>query len=275
MDLHRFENNPKVFFDPQPHTCDFFEIMIFQNASGVIELNGKSYNVEKNSFFFICPFQKKACKINQEGIQGFHLVFQNDFLSNFFNDKLFAYRLHYFFNSKYGQFLRLSDSDFKMIQFALNEIISEIHDYQNDSSHIIRSLLYYALSKLNRIYSLEFELPSNANIDSDILKFKELLEKKIREHHDVQYYSETLQISRQKLNGLTKTTAGCSSKELISNRLLQEVKTELIYSSKTVTEIAYELNFSEPNNLTRFFNKMEGVSPVAFRNKAQIDSDFF
>ena len=59
MDLHKFENKPIVFFEPTPHTTDFFEIFIFEKASGTIELNGHSLEVKENTMFFISPFQKK------------------------------------------------------------------------------------------------------------------------------------------------------------------------------------------------------------------------
>lgn len=272
MDLHTFENNPNVFFDSIPHTCDFFEIMIFQKASGTIDLNGQLLEVTENSIFFICPFQKKSCKIPLEDVKGFHLVFQNDFLSDFFDDKLFAYRLQYFYNSQQPQYLRLKNKDYNIVQFALNEIISEINNYQNDSSHIIRSLLYFSLSKLNRLYSRFYDISSETQSNSIIHKFKELLELNIRTVHSVKDYCDMLQIDRHKLNTLVKTHTGLNSKQIINNRLLQEVKTELRYSDKTIAEISHDLNFSEPNNLTRFFREMEGISPTTYRKNTQNDS---
>ena len=94
----------------------------------------------------------------------------------------------------------------------------------------------------------------------------------IRKAHSVNDYCDMLEVNRYKLNRLAKAQTGHSSKEMINNRLLQEVKMELRYSTKTITEIAYDLNFSEPNNLTRFFRKMEGVSPITYRKSAQNDS---
>ncbi len=272
MDVHTFENNPNVFFESDPHTCDFFEIMIFEKASGTMDLNGQLLEVVENSIFFICPFQKKSCKIPLEDIKGFHLVFQNNFLSDFFDDKLFAYRLQYFYNSQQPQYLLLKDEEYDIIRFALKEIIAEINHYHNDSSHIIRSLLYFSLSKLNRFYSTFYNISPDTQSDTRIHKFKELLELNIRKTHSVNNYCEMLQLNRHKLNKLVKEHTGHSSKEIINNRLLQEVKRELRYSAKTIAEIAYDLNFSEPNNLTRFFRKMEGVSPVAYRKSAQNDS---
>lgn len=274
MDLHRFENNPNVFFDPLPHTTDFFEIMIFEKAKGEFHLNGHSTKVVQNSIFFISPFQKKSCKISLSGIKGFHLVFQNDFLSDFFSDKLFTYRLQYFYNTQHPQYLSLEHNEYNLIQLALNEIISEIHNYQNDSPHILRSLLYFSLSKLNRLYSKKYNISPDTQSHSMIYRFKELLEQNIRTLHSVAEYWNLLQISRHQLNRMVKDHSNLTTKEIINNRLLLEVKTELLYSNKTVAEIAHTLNFSEPNNLTRFFTQREGVSPSTFRDNYQIDINY-
>lgn len=273
MDLHKFENNPNVFFDPQPHTTNFFEIMVFEKASGTIELNGHLVQVTDNSFFFISPFQKKSCEISLSKLRGFHLVFQNDFLSEFFDDKLFTYRLQYFYNTQYPQYLRLENKDYTIIKFALNEIISEINNYQNDSSHILRSLLYFSLSKLNRLYSNLYDISPDTQANTIIYKFKELLELNVRNLHSVEGYCSLLRVTRHQLNTMLKIHTRHTTKETINHRLLLEVKTELRYTHKTIAEIADALNFSEPNNLTRFFIKMEGENPSVYRNNYQNDSN--
>ncbi|MGG6230490.1 AraC family transcriptional regulator [Tenacibaculum sp. SDUM215027] len=271
MDLHRLEGNPNLYFDSKPHITDFFEIIIFEKSNGIIELNGHILDIENNSFFFVCPFQKKSCKISLSDIKGFHLVFKNDFLADFFDDKLFAYRLQYFYNAQHPQYLKLQNSDYVTIQTVLNEVVNDIENFQNDSPHILRSLLYFLLSKLNRLYSKHYNVSDNTLSNSIIYRFKELLEKHIRNLHAVDEYCNLLRVKRNKLNVVTKEHTGCTSKEFIDNRLHQEIKMELYYSDKTIAEIAHALNFSDPNNLTRFFKKKEGVSPSAYRKKHQID----
>lgn len=272
MDLHRFENNPNVFFDPNPHITDFFEIMAFDTARGTMELNGRQLEVCNNSIFFICPYQKKSCQISMKGLKGFHLVFQNDFLSDFFHDQLFAYRLQYFYNYQHPQYLRLKAEEFDSVRFALNEIISEISDYQTDSPHILRSLLYYSLSRLNRYYSRWYHIAPDIQSDTTFYQFKELLEKHIKSLHTVEEYCQLLGVSRHQLNTIVKKYTGSTPREVISSRLHQEIKTELRYTYKSIAEVAFELNFSDPNNLSRFFKKMEGMVPSEYRGNYQNDS---
>ena len=271
MDLHKFETNPHVFFEVSPHTTDFFEILIFEKAKGHIELNRHRLNIGETSMFFISPYQKKSCEIDLLDLKGFHLVFQNDFLSDFFDDKLFVYRLQYFYNSKHPQYLQLPKIEYDKIQLILNEILYEINDFQTDSLHIVKSLLFFYLSKINRLFSKHYNLSPETQGSSTAYRFKEKLELHIRKFHSVEDYCKILNTSRQQLNKVIKAYFGCTSKEIIHFRLLQEVKMELRYSNKTISEIADALNFSEANNLTRFFNRLEGTTPSMYRQCYQND----
>jgi len=187
--------------------------------------------------------------------------------------KLLVYRMQYFYNAQHPQFLQLSTTEYELVKFTLNEITSEIKNFQNDSTHIIRSLLYFFLSKVNRLYSKQYNLSSETQGNSIVYKFKEALELHIRSFHSVDEYCTILNITRHQLNSTVKKYMGTTSKDAIHFRLLQEIKMELLYSDKTISEIAMELNFSEANNLTRFFNRLEGVSPSSYKKNYQNDSN--
>ncbi len=272
MDLHKFEENKNLYFEEQIHTTNFFEIFIFETANGKIELNGDPITIRNHSLFFISPFQKKRSYIDTSNIKGFHLVFKNDFLSNFFEDKLFVYKMQYFYNTKEPQHLTLNIVDYENLRYILNEITEEIKNFKDDSTHIIRALLYFFLSKINRIYAQTYKIPSETQGTSIIYKFKEALEQNIKDLHKVEDYCQLLKTSRHKLNNSIKNYTGHTTKDLIHSRLLQEIKMELLYSEKTIQEIANTLSFSEPNNLTRFFMRLEGTSPSEYRMNYQIDS---
>ena len=47
-----------------------------------------------------------------------------------------------------------------------------------------------------------------------------------------------------------------SSALLLKQRLLQEGKSDLLFSKLSVKETAYRLHFFEPNHLMRFFKQM-------------------
>jgi len=237
MDLHKFEENEAIYFESDIHITNFFEVFIFEEADGEIELGGSTIKVADKTLFFISPFQKKRCVVDTATVKGFHLVFQNNFLSDFFEDKLLVYRMQYFYNAQHPQFLQLSTTEYELVKFTLNEITSEIKNFQNDSTHIIRSLLYFFLSKVNRLYSKQYNLSSETQGNSIVYKFKEALELHIRSFHSVDEYCNVLNITRHQLNSTVKKYMGTTSKAAIHFRLVQEIKMELLYSDKTISEI--------------------------------------
>jgi len=269
-DLHKYENLDSTF-SQMIQIGNFFEIFILEKAKGSLELNGQAITIGDKSVFFVSPYQKKIMDLEISKFKGYHLNFQENFFSNLFDDKLFAYRMHFFYNTLHPQFLHLSSEDFNFIKVNLNEVANELANFKNDSKPVIRSLMYFVLMKLNRLYSERHKLPSTTQGDILIYKFKEALERNIRKFHLVDDYCDILSIQRHKLNRIVKTHFGKTVKETIHFRLLQEIKLELMYSDKTISEIAKDLNFSEANNLTRFFNRLEGVPPTLFSEKYQND----
>ena len=63
--------------------------------------------------------------------------------------------------------------------------------------------------------------------------------------------------------------ANQASKELIHDRLLQEARRLLQFSAVPVSEIGYQLGFTDPAYFSRFFARNAGLSPREFRVKHQ------
>lgn len=269
MDVYRMEDNPDLFFEPAAHSNDFFEIFIFQNASGSISSNQKIYKIEAPCCFFTSPKQIKKCQINTKNIKGFYLVFQSNFLSTFFSDSFFTHRLPYFFNPHLPKILSLQQKDYQLLDLILGEIASEIKNYQPDSPHTIQSLLYFILLRLQRWYLQQYALPWQEASDNHAYAFKALLEDRPSIEKGVQYYANALKISRQHLNRILQKTFGSTAKEIIQLRLLEEIKTQLIYTKANVNELAVRFGYSETNNFIRFFKKHVKITPLQFRKKFQ------
>ena len=71
-------------------------------------------------------------------------------------------------------------------------------------------------------------------------------------------------ISRIALNNAVGNEFGLTAKHLLKQRLLQEVKNDILFSGLSVKEIADGLNFSAPNHLMRFFKQQTGKTVNEF-----------
>lgn len=98
--------------------------------------------------------------------------------------------------------------------------------------------------------------------------FLRLLEENFIYNHKVEFYSKQLNISLRSLNYMTTRVMGKSVLQLIDMRKHIEARKLLVNSSKSITEIAYELGFDK-SYFSRFFYKKAGMTPMQFRQEVQ------
>lgn len=254
----------KLYGDSLSYRADWFEILFFREGRGSLILNQKKISVENNTVIFISPYQKRQWNLDIENSKFVFLYFQEDFLNDFFADKLFTYKLLYFYQLHYPLDITVSDADIQSTYDILGEIQNELKNMCFGSEHIIRSLLYYLLLKLERNYALQLNIPLNRPTNNYAFEFKRMLETNICHKQRIEDYTVELGVSRITLNKSVQTQFNVTATYLIKQRLLFEIKNELIHSNLTVTEIANKLNFSESNHLMRFFKAQTGLTTTQF-----------
>ena len=247
---------------------DYFEIIFFKEASGTLVLNQKEIELNAGSIIFISPFQKRQWRLNTANLQVTTLIFQEAFLNDFFADKLFTYRLLYFYQLVHPLEMNVNKDELLKYCNLLTEIKMELLNSETDSAHVIRSLLYYLLQTLNRRYARQHGLSLLKSGNNVALLFKNLMEIHIKEKQRIGDYADMLGISRISLNKAVNAQFNTTASQLLKQRLLFEIQNLLLHSNKTINEIAYELNFSEPNHLVRFFKMLTSQTPTQFINNS-------
>lgn len=257
------------YLERDTYNTDFFEILLFKTAKGSLILNQQKINITDNTIVFISPFQKRQWTLEREGLDYTVLVFQENFLNDFFSDKFFTYRLLYFYQLNYPLNISIEREEVQKAFDQLMEIKYELVNSKTDSIHIIRSLTYYLLLKFNRMYAGVNNLSIDRAENNFAYQFKQLVEIHIRQKQRIDYYADLLNVSRITINSCVKKQFNVTATELLKQRLLFEIKNDLIHSGKTITEIAYDLHFSEPGHLMRFFKTQTGITSSQFLSDYQ------
>ena len=81
----------------------------------------------------------------------------------------------------------------------------------------------------------------------------------------VAYFAHELNLSANYFGDLIKKETGKSALEFIQLHLIDLAKERIFDTSKSVSEISYELGFKYPQHFTRFFKQKVGISPNAYR----------
>ena len=81
----------------------------------------------------------------------------------------------------------------------------------------------------------------------------------------VSYCADKLFLSPNYLGDLLKKETGKSALEHIQLKLIDIAKEMIFDTSKSISDIAYELGFKYPQHFTRMFKKNTGYSPNEYR----------
>ena len=99
-------------------------------------------------------------------------------------------------------------------------------------------------------------------------KFTCLVETHYREHwHLVQYASE-LRVSETRLNKVCRQISNRSSKKLATERVFQEARRLLVFTTHSVNNIAEQLGFKDPAYFARAFKNHCGMTAATYRKES-------
>jgi len=101
------------------------------------------------------------------------------------------------------------------------------------------------------------------------LTFCDLVELHFRDHLTLPDYAGKLAVTEARLNDVCRRMANLPSKGLVHDRLLQEARRLLRFSTTPVGELSYQLGFADPAYFSRFFTRRVGMTPSQFRIQHQ------
>lgn len=162
----------------------------------------------------------------------------------------------------------LSDKEvelFKSYYYLLKDKISETSNhFRRDIARTLILAMFYDLSNvIYRVQQASHEKQTRA--DAIFTKFIKMLECNFKQERRVGWYAEQLCITPKYLSETVKAVSKRTPNEWIDNYVTLEARVLLKTSSKSIKEIALELNFPNQSFLGKFFKEHVGMSPSAYR----------
>jgi AraC family transcriptional activator of pobA len=100
-----------------------------------------------------------------------------------------------------------------------------------------------------------------------VARLREQIEIHLRRAWSVAQYARALNVTPARLRAACLEVTGKTPMRVIEERLALEAKRNLTYTNMTVAQVAYYLGFTDPAYFSRFFSKLSGESPAAFRKR--------
>ena len=264
LDIGRIETLKNFVLDSTLHQLSFYEILFIEKGKGTFTLDENEIAITPGTIIFTSPGQVRRWGI-ERAVSGYALFFEKDFLNLFFTDEMFLYRFQYFHQYSRPTGMWMPPAAFRQSLELVRRVEEEFAHLQNDSSHLVRALLYQLLVILNRFYSTVYNVQGDTYVHPNFLRFRSLLEKEFMTHHRVATYKQLLSISSAHLNKICRQYSGLSAQQMIHYKLVSEIKKRL-RDNRSASEIAYEFDFSDPSNFNRFFKKLTSLTPQQYRD---------
>lgn len=145
--------------------------------------------------------------------------------------------------------------------------LSKSNPYQKELvCAAFRTFIYRAMYELNSSYGASAAfLPAQENNHFD--RFMRLLDENYKRQHSIRFYSDKLSLSPKYLSAIIKKVSGKLATEWIDEYVILEAKNLIKYSSMSIQEISYALNFPNQSFFGKYFKRHTGISPKAYRLK--------
>jgi len=157
----------------------------------------------------------------------------------------------------------------------LRRRMQEIIEYQTSNHYFLkeslRTLYTLFVLDLRDIMVLTIgETQSSERTTELFIGFIHLLPRHFIEHHDIDFYANHLHITSTHLSRIVRQVSGRTVIDYINQMLLMEASWLLQTTELSLAAISERLNFADQSSFGKFFTRMKGISPKAYRAKKSL-----
>jgi len=255
------------------YISDLYIIFLKDEKCGELKYGRNHYDYEEGTLLFIAPGQVFGFEESGRMVQptGWALVFHPDLIrGSQLGKRINEYS---FFSYDANEALHVSDAEREIVLECFKKIQYELaHTIDKHSRTLIVSNIELFFNYCVRFYDRQFITREHVHKDM-LARFEHLLNDYFTSDKaqtlglpSVAYCAAELNLSPKYFGDLVKRETGKSAQEYIQLKLIDIAKEKIFDTSKSVSEVAYEIGFKYPSHFTRLFKQRVGQSPNEYRN---------
>ena len=252
-----------------PLRLDGLFLAIREKGYSTFSINLKEFQVGPNDLIIGSPGDLMQSSISEGAYLSQTMMVSSNFLKEMYIS-LNSF-MPFFSSHKDHPVFHLTSEEVEELKayFLLIKDVVERDDYFRID--ILKRLLAAYLYKLGSIiYRHRPELQAEASkpLKREEILFKEFI-RLVSEHHHkerrVDFYAEQLFLSPKHFSTVIKKVSGKTAGQWIDEYVVLEAKTLLRYSSMSIQEVAYYMNFPNPSFFGKYFRHHTGMSPSEYK----------
>lgn len=237
-------------------------LLLFSNGGGKQQVDYEVFELSTNDVLFIREGHLNAIKLIDPSTQGYYIHIDSLVLNQIFDNKTLLNRFS--FNPKHS----VSKLEMEWLCKCCGLIVEQKNNATN-STEIEISLLRAIVLKLAESWPPALSKPDR---QSEItMQFKELLYENFMQRRNLNFYADSLAVSENYLNRCVNNVTNKPPKQHINELLINHSKVLLQNYSKDISQVAFELNFSDPSYFGRLFKQLTKLTPTEYRNEFMQD----
>ena len=145
----------------------------------------------------------------------------------------------------------------------LNVARSPHSEFKIQSAHHLTLAMFYGYSHMKHDMTTANE--GTTRQEEIYSAFIDSLGENFKTARDIGYYADKLCITAKHLSQVVKEVSGKTALEIIEDYVLTECKALLLSTTMSIQEISDELNFPSQSVFGKYFKRLTGLSPKAYR----------
>ena len=230
-----------------------------------VEVDHQPIHLEAQQLIFLAPNQQLEIL---QAAKGYIFQYNREFYCLLDHDKEIGCLGLLYYGAAEVPMIQLDPRIQRKFELLVQVFIDEFETVDNIQEDMLRMLLKRLIILCTRLLKEQAPLSYQADELEIIRQFHILLEQHFRTLQRVAAYAELIHKSPKTLANLFATNGELPPLKQIHQRMALEAKRLLLYTDKTIKEIAYELNFEEVTHFSRFFKREVHLSPSEFKKQA-------
>ncbi|PZU82321.1 MAG: AraC family transcriptional regulator [Chryseobacterium sp.] len=268
---HAIPNFPQSSHEIQ---VNLFRISLKKNFTGDINYGNNKYYTENGLMLFSEPGQV----VSWDSLtfwDGYAFVFHPDLIrQNPVAAKINQYK---YFSYEINDALFMTQEEEETVTWLFTKMHMELLKNKSKANiNIILSLLNAVLSYADVFYERQFKdkatkaVSVSSRLKSLLQNHYKDLSKPVSNFPTVSSVAKELNISSNYLTDLIRAETGKSTISFIREFVIEQAEILLLQTDMNISDVAYQLGFTNVPYFSRFFKKVKGIPPTEIRNQRKV-----
>lgn len=245
-----------------PFKVDVFTAIIILEGKMKGRIDLIPYNLETSGIIVLMPGQVLEQEYISPDFKGLFFIMSRHFIDGLNIDKSFST----YISVRNRPYRTIGVQELEAIQLFFDMMFKALlirdNPYRMEVAHNLTRAFFYGMG-----YYYHLQEDHELKDDKELLmtRFLELVQIHYKQHRSIGFYADKIHLTPKYLSAVIKQVSGKSAGDWIDEYVILQAKAMLKSTNSNIKQICYELNFPSSSFFGKYFKRLTGMSPKAYR----------